>query len=134
MGIAKVLEGPRLPYVVVRLDGTVPVEKTTFDRRTGKLVTETKDVPAGYLAFFPAGHYLHIRTKEELIRYKLDKKPKPIAADGMALHPSQSVDKSYENLEADVVSFVRAKVGQINIPGYKGKLNLPKHQEVESYV
>lgn len=129
------LQGPRLPYVVRKLNGTVPVERTKFNRRTGKIEKYEEREDAGFLVFFPKGHYLRVRNKSDLVFYKLNLKPKPIAADGMILHPTQSVEDSYENLEADVVAAVKSAVGQITVPGYEGEpLKLPVRKAEESYA
>ena len=128
------LEGPRLPYVVRKLEGKVKVTQWSYDRKLGRITPHEAEEDAGYIVCFPAGHYLRIRNADDLRRYGLAKKPRPIAADGMALHPSVSPEKSYENMEADVVSYCRAVGGPITIPTFDGKLELPKRVEEESYV
>jgi len=128
------LEGPRLPYVVRKLEGTVKVTKYSYDRKLGRIVPHEDAEDAGYLVMFPAGHYLRIRTADDLARYRLNKKPRPMAADGMALHPTQSPSQSYQNMEADVANYVKAVSGPITIPNFDGKIELPKRVEEESYV
>lgn len=129
------LQGPRLPYVVRKLNGTVPVTKRKYNKRTGKVESFEEKEDAGYIVFYPRGHYLRIRNLDALKFYGLDKKPRPIAADGMQLHPTMRIEDAYENLEADVVEAVRSAVGQITIPGFDGKLdNLPKRKMEESYA
>jgi len=128
------LEGPRLPYVVRKLEGKVKVTKYTYDRKLGRISPYEAEEDAGYLVMFPAGHYLRIRNAEDLARYRLNKKPRPMAADGMALHPSQSPAQSYENMEADVANYVKAVAGPIAVPNFDGKISLPKRVEEDSYA
>lgn len=134
----RAMSGPRLPYVVRKLEGEIEVTKyrVAMDKKTGKYIgmeEYTEMEPAGYIAFFPQGHWLRIRTAEDLKRYGLDKKPRLIADDG-AIDPRFAPDEAFENLEAKVVNHVkRVGGGRIEIPGYDGEINLPKLAE-DSYV
>lgn len=133
----RAMTGPRLPYVVTKLEGEIEVTKYRVekDEQTGAYIgieshTETED--AGYLAFFPNGNYMRIRNKEELKRYGLDKKPRLIADDG-AIDPRFAPDEAFENLEAKVVNHVKRVCGPIVVTGYDGEINLPTLKE-DSYV
>ena len=128
------IKGPRLPYVVRKLDGKVKVTRYRYNRREGRIEPYEAEEDGGYLVMFPRGHYLRIRRPEDLVRYQLSKKPRPIAADGMSLHPSQSIERTFENMEADVADMVRSRSGPVNIPNFDGKLNLPKRTEEDSYA
>lgn len=132
--MSKQMQGQRLPYVVVKLDGEVKTVHHKFNRRTGKVEAVDAKEPAGFLVFYPRGHYLRIRTGEELIKYGLSKKPAPISQDGTLLHPSQSPEKAYENMQADIIAQVKKVSGAISVPNYDGVINLPKHVTEESYA
>lgn len=132
--MAKQIEGQRLPYVVVPLEGVVKTIFRKFNRKTGKIESIEGEEPAGWLVFYPRGHYLRIRTAEELIRYGLNRKPAPISQDGQYLHPSQSPEKTYENMQADIIAQVKKISGSISVPNYDGVINLPKHQQEEVYA
>lgn len=139
------IQGARLAYVVKKLEGTVEREASRFDRKTGKVVKEMKEEPAGYLVFFPRGHYLRIRKLGDLKRYRLSKRPNMISLDGL-MDPNSPVGrlmssqddadraKAYEDLEADIAEMVRARSGPMSIPGYKGKLPIPVRNAEDSYV
>lgn len=134
MAQAQTIKGPRLPYVVRKLDGMVKVTRYKYNRRVGRIEAYEAEEEGGYLVMFPRGHYLRIRRPEDLVRYQLSKKPRPIASDGMSLHPSQAPSRSFENMEADVADMVRRVSGPVNIPNFDGKLNMPKRTEEDSYV
>jgi hypothetical protein len=128
------IKGPRLPYVVRKLEGTVKVTRYRYNRRIGRIEAYEAEEDGGFLVMFPKGHYLRIRRPEDLVRYQLSKKPRPIAGDGMGMHPSQSLDRSFENMEADVADMVRSRSGPVSVPNFDGKLNLPKRTEEDSYA
>lgn len=134
MAAPRTLQGPRLPYVVRKLEGTVKVTKYRYNRRLGRIESYEDTEEGGFLVMFPRGHYLRVRRPEDLVRYQLSRRPKPIAADGGAMHPSQQPDRTFENMEADVADMVRARSGPVAIPNFSGKLNLPKRTEDDSYV
>lgn len=126
-------QGPRLPYVVRKLEGKVKRVQYRFNRRLGKIEPYEVEEDAGYLAMFPNGHYLRIRTKDDLIRFKINQRPKVINSDGLVL-PESQVQVAFENMEANVAALVRKRSGPMAIPGYEGKLPIPTTQEVESYA
>ena len=136
MGVSTQMQGARLPYVVRKIEGKVSVTRYKFNRRDGKIEPYEAEEDAGYLVMFPRGHYLRIRTKEDLIAKGLHRKPKPIADDGTALHPSQSPEAAFETLEANVADFVRRTSGPITVSNLKtgGKVSLPVRPQEESYV
>lgn len=127
------MDGPRLPYVVRRLEGTVPT-KTYSKEKDGPITEVETEEDAGYIAFFPQGHWLRIRNKEDLVRYGLNRKPRPIGEDGLAIDPRFSPQEAFENLEARVVRHVIQVCGQPQIPGFKGEMNLPTEVLEDSYA
>lgn len=135
MGAGRAMTGPRLPYVVRKLEGKLKVTKWKMEKvgKGHKMTSFDATEDAGYIAFFPQGHWLRIRTKEDLERYGLSRKPRPIGDDG-PLDPRFAPEDAFENLEAKVVAHVKQVCGgSINIPGFDGKINLPKVTE-DSYV
>lgn len=92
MATPQIKLGPRLPFVVVPLEGTVRRRQYILDTKTvgkGKherTVTTRKeeyiDEPAGYMVYFNNGHALRM-TKEQLRQYQLNRRPVPINADGL---------------------------------------------------
>lgn len=128
------IQGQRLPYLVIPLKGDVKVTHRKFNRRSGKIESVEGTEPAGWLVLFPRGHYLRIRTAAELIRYRLNVKPAPISQDGTLLHPSQNPEKSYQNMQADIVAQVKKISGSISVPNYDGVIDLPQHVTEERYA
>ena len=126
-------QGPRLPYVVRKLEGTLSRTKYRFNRRVGKIEPYEVEEDAGYIAFFPNGHYLRILNKDDLVRFHLNLRPRVINGDGMVL-PDAQQQVAFENMEAQVAALVRKRSGPVSIPGYKGKIPIPATQEVESYA
>lgn len=139
------VQGARLAYVVKKLEGTLKRKNFKFNRRTGKIEAFDVEEDAGFLVFFPRGHYLRIRTREDLVRYKINYKPAIISMTGL-MDPNSPVGKlmsaqdegervkAWEDMEADVASLVRKSVGPMSIEGYDKPLPLPTHQEEVNYV
>ncbi len=139
------VQGARLAYVVKKLEGKVARTNFKFNRRIGKIEPYEVEEDAGYLVFFPRGHYLRIRTKEDLVRYRLNYKPSIISMTGltdpnspvgklMAAQDEGERIKAWEDMEADVAALVRKNVGPMSIPGYDKPLPLPTRSEEVSYV
>lgn len=128
------MKGPRLPYVIRKLEGTVPVMKHRFNRQENKVEEYEDREDAGWLFLSSQGHWLRIRTLDDLKRYKIDRRPRPIGEDGLAVDPRFSPAEAFETLEAKVVQFVQSVSGKIEIPGFDGKINLPTVKEDDNYV
>ena len=73
-------QGARLAYVVVDLNETVgTVKRASHDVDQERMDSRRKMVeePAGYMVYFPRGHVVRLRNKEELRQYRVDG-PAPI--------------------------------------------------------
>lgn len=130
MSMAQSRNGSRLAYVVVPIDGTVKREVMKVVKK-GKAFSMERvlvEQPAGYMVYFPRGHALRIRDKEQLAHYGLDPKHVPIcnlqglsdpkSAIGQML-ASQDDDtraKAWSKLEEQVVRLATAKTGSILMP------------------
>lgn len=139
------MQGARLAYVVKKLEGTVKRTNYKFNRRIGKIEPYEVDEEAGFLVFFPQGHYLRIRTREDLVRYKINYKPPVISMNGL-LDPNSPVGKlmsaqdegqrtkAWEDMEADIAAIVRKRSGPMAVEGYNKPLPIPHKSEDVSYV
>src|SRR5262245_4763249 len=90
--------GGRLAYVVVPLKGSLDREVVTFKRTkcgtdkqghpiyTNEMVREMRKEPAGYMVYFPRGHVVRFRTKEDLAHHnlRLDGGPQLVDVRGLA--------------------------------------------------
>lgn len=124
-----VATGARLAYVVVDLAetiGTVKREVTKWTKAKG-LHKEMVEEPAGFLVYFPRGHVIRFRTKEELRHYGLDGKPPIINLEGLS-DPRSAIGAmlfgqdemarrgAYESLEKQVIRLATAMTGPIVMP------------------
>lgn len=129
MQMSMKMAGTRLEFVAVKLDGTlkrdviVPTVKgkmTTFKR-------VAKEVPAGWIIYFPKGHAIRIKDREHLEHYNLNRKPKFINLQG--LHDPQSPmgrmmsaqdeagrSAAYHELEQFVMQLAIARSGPMIMP------------------
>jgi hypothetical protein len=57
-------------FEVEVLDGSTT--ETHYSRIDGRNVESTVEVPRGYMVYFPAGHSIRVRTREELHRLGFD--------------------------------------------------------------
>jgi len=125
MAIGPMMPGTRLSFVVVKLDGTLTRQITTWTKKEG-LVKKEMPVPAGNLVYFPRGHVLRL-SDEQLVHYNLNKKPRMINLQG--LHdPESPVGKmmmaqddatranAYNDLEQAVMHLAIAKSGPVIMP------------------
>lgn len=131
------MRGTRLAYVVVPLEGEVTRKINTWTKKAG-LSEKFVDVPAGYLVYFPRGHVLRIRNKEELRQYKLDKDPEFIDLKGLS-DPKSAIGKlmmaqedgerrgAYQTLEQQVIRLAQATSGKIEVT--KDPRELPTHED-----
>ncbi len=132
------MTGTRLEYVVRALDGTVKREKIEFEeipagrhkdgtkRFTHQMKRVEKDVPAGFMVYFPRGHVLRL-TAAQLKQHKLDKKPKIINLEGLndpnsplgqliMQQDQESRDMAFQELEKQVIQMAVKMAGPIQLP------------------
>lgn len=136
MYVAPKMAGTRLAYVVVKMDGTlkrdIMVPQRTKNRHDGKpgmltLKRVQKDVPAGYLVYFPKGHVIRLKNIEALQHYGLDRKPQFINLRGlhnpesplgkmMAAQDDAARKNAYQDMEQAVMLLALAKSGPVIMP------------------
>ncbi len=123
------MTGARLAYVVVDLSqtvGTVKRPHTTWTKKDG-LKTKMVVEPAGYLVYFPRGHVIRLRDKEQLRQYGLDGQPPIVNLQGLndpnspigRLLMSQDADArkgAMETMEKQVIRLATAKTGPVLMP------------------
>lgn len=124
-----VATGARLAYVVVDLSetiGTVKREVTMWTKDKG-LHTKLVEEPAGYLVYFPRGHAIRLKNKEELRRYGLDGRPAIINLEGLN-DPRSAIGQmlfgqddaarrgAMESLEKQVIRLATAMTGPVLLP------------------
>lgn len=124
-----VLKGTRLEFVIVPLEGTVKRKRFTLVpskqlKRDGTPVRHERketivEQPAGYMVYFPRGHCVRLKNKEELARYKLDRDASIISIDGL-FDPNSPIGrlitsqddkargKAFLSLESKVINAVTA--------------------------
>lgn len=122
-------QGARLAYVVVDLHesvGTVKRPVTTWTKKDG-LKTKMVEEPAGYLVYFPRGHVIRFRTKEELRQYGLDGQPPIVNLQGLN-DPNSPIGRlllsqdegarrgAMETMEKQVIRLATAKTGPVLMP------------------
>jgi len=122
-------QGARLAYVVVDLNetiGTVLRPVTTWTK-SGGLKTKMIAEPAGYMVYFPRGHVVRLRNKEELRHYKVDGPAPIINLQGlndpnspigrMLLSQDDAVRRgAMESMEKQVIRLATAKTGPVLMP------------------
>ena len=124
-----VATGARLAYVVVDLSetiGTVFREVCEYKKGVG-VVTKKVEEPAGFLVYFPRGHVIRLKNKEELRRYGLDGRPPIINLEGLS-DPRSAIGQmlfgqddaarrgAMESLEKQVIKLATAMTGPIVMP------------------
>lgn len=124
-----VATGARLAYVVVDLSetiGTVKREVTMWTKDKG-LHTKMVEEPAGYLVYFPRGHVIRLKNKEQLRQYGLDKRPPIINLEGLN-DPRSAIGQmlfgqddaarrgAMESLEKQVIRLATAMTGPVLLP------------------
>src|SRR5262245_39209111 len=122
-------QGARLAYVVVDLHqsvGTVKRQVTTWTKADG-LRTKMVEEPAGYLVYFPRGHVIRLKDKEELRRYGLDGQPPIVNLQGLN-DPNSPIGRllmaqdentrrgAIETMEKAVIRLATAKTGPVLMP------------------
>jgi hypothetical protein len=122
-------QGARLAYVVVDLNetiGTVKREITTWTK-SGGLKRKMVEEPAGYMVYFPRGHVVRLRNKEELRHYRVDG-PAPIINLQGLNDPNSPIGRmlmsqdentrrgAMESMEKAVIRLATAKTGPVLMP------------------
>lgn len=122
-------QGARLAYVVVDLHetvGTVKRQVTTWTKKDG-LKTKQVEEPAGYLVYFPRGHVIRLKNKEELRHYGLDGQPPIVNLQGlndpnspigrMLLSQDEGTRRgAMETMEKQVIRLATSKTGPVLMP------------------
>lgn len=131
------LHGARLAYVVVPIEGEVQRRVNMWTKKGG-LTDKYVNVPGGYLVYFPRGHVLRIKNREELRHYKLDRDPELIDLKG--LHdPKSPMGKlmmaeddatrkgAFVDLQQQVIRIATAATGKIEVT--RDPRELPTHED-----
>lgn len=118
--------GARLSYVVVEQEGTV--RRNVHKWQKGGLGIKVMNVeePAGFIVYFPRGHAIRIKNKDQLRHYKLDREPTIVNLQGLndrnspigklmfaqddAVRRNAMID-----LEKQVIQLAEAKSGKIEL-------------------
>lgn len=120
------MNGARLEYVVVPIDGSVTRPVTKFVKGEG-LVTKEVEQDGGFMVYFPRGHVLRLKDKESLVRYNLHKKPKIINIQGLA-DPNTPIGQligsqderertaAMQQLQREVIALATAHSGRTLMP------------------
>jgi hypothetical protein len=122
-------QGARLAYVVVDLSetvGTVKREVTTWTKKDG-LKKKMVEEPAGFLVYFPRGHVIRLKDREELRRYRLDGQPPIVNLQGLN-DPNSPIGRmlmsqdenarrgAMETMEKQVIRLATSKTGPVLMP------------------
>jgi hypothetical protein len=122
-------QGARLAYVVVDLSetvGTVKREVTTWTKKDG-LKRKMVEEPAGFLVYFPRGHVIRLKDREELRRYRLDGQPPIVNLQGLN-DPNSPIGRmlmsqdenarrgAMETMEKQVIRLATSKTGPVLMP------------------
>lgn len=119
------MSGARLAYVVVPIEGTVHRPVHLWKKGKGVTVQNVEE-PGGYLVYFPRGHVVRIRTKEDLRRYRLNMIPKIVNLQGLN-DPNSPIGRlmmsqdeggralAMAELEKQVIRLAEAKSGRIEV-------------------
>ena len=120
-----ILKGTRLAYVVQEIEGFVRRPVTTWSKKEG-MRTKMVEQPAGYLVYFPRGHFIRIKDLKTLRHYGLDKEPALMQLEG--LHDPRSPlgklffaqeasgrQAAWRELENQVIKLATAKTGPVDV-------------------
>jgi hypothetical protein len=122
-------QGARLAFVVVDLAetiGTVKRQVMTWTKKDG-LKSKMAEEPAGYLVYFPRGHVIRLKSKEELRHYGLDGQPPIVNLQGLN-DPNSPIGRlllsqdegarrgAMESMEKAVIRLATAKTGPVLMP------------------
>ncbi len=119
------MNGTRLAYVVVPMDGAVKRKINTWTKKAG-LGEKYVDQPAGFLVYFPRGHVLRIKDQAQLKHYRLDKAPRIVNLEGLSdpnsplgrLMLSQDENArrgAMEDMQTAVMKLAQSKSGKIEL-------------------
>jgi hypothetical protein len=124
--------GARLAYVVIKLKGKVRRDQTRYEAGKG-LVTVPTDEDAGYMVYFPRGHVVRLRNKEELAHYNLREGEAPIINMQGLSDPNSPIGRmlsaqddatrkgAWKTMEDQVIKLATAKTGMVIMPEQVGK-------------
>lgn len=132
--------GTRLAYVVVKIEGKLEREQYTIDRKKVGLTSDGKprymndmkkimvEEPGGFMAYFPRGHVVRMRTIEDLEHYGLQVGKAPLINLAGLNDPNSALGKlmqaqdqqgradAWNALEQQVIKLSLAKTGPIIMP------------------
>lgn len=118
------MQGARLSYVVIEQEGTVRRNVHKLGSKGVGLVKKNVEEPAGFLVYFPRGHVLRLKTRDDLKHYNLHKAPRIVNLQGLN-DPDSPIGRlmyaqdeaaragAMEDLQQQVVRLAEAKSGRI---------------------
>ena len=130
------MNGSRLAFVVVPQEGEVTREVCTMTKKG--MQKKAVDQPAGFLVYFPRGHVIRLKNRQELRRYRLDKPANIINLEGLS-NPNSPLGKlmmsqdevtrrgAFQSLEEQVIRLATAKSGKVELT--KDYRDLPQHPD-----
>lgn len=118
------MQGARLSFVVRPMKGKVKREICSYSKDAGGITKTVKEIPAGFIVFFPMGHAIHVKDEQILKELGFDKKPQILDMDGIhdpnsplgQLMTEQNEEKrtgAYQDMEKQVIDLVTRKCGPI---------------------
>ena len=146
VSMARHRSGTRLAYVVVPLEGEVERPQYQMvarqigfssDGRTPRFTHEMKQImkkePAGFMVYFPRGHAIRIRTREELREFNLDVEDIPLVSLTGLNDPKSEIGKllsaqddkqrkvAWDSLENKTIRLATARTGTVLMPAQIGR-------------
>ncbi len=119
------MTGSRLAYVVVPQEGEVTRKINTWTKKSG-LSEKYVNQPAGFLVYFPRGHVIRLKDRNELRQYRLHRPAKIINLEGLN-DPNSPIGKmmmaddeasrrgAFVKLEEQVIRMAQAKGGKVEL-------------------
>lgn len=137
---AATMSGTRLSFVAVPLEGTVKRYIQQFKKGGVGIVQKLVEQPAGWLVYFPRGHVIRVRNKEELRRYRLHKEPRIVNLEGlqdrnspigklMFAQDEATRRGAMQNLEDQVIRLAEAKSGKVVLCRDASELTNPEYDD-----
>lgn len=142
MSVAHVMKGARLEFVLKPFGGSRKREKTSYDKKTKRLVKTTVKEEGGYLLYTPSGHAYYLTKEEALSRGFLNRQPKilnfdqvndPETAAGRFkfARNDEMRRKAMHEMEMEVIKLCTSRGGRI-IPGDQFEADMAQtKQELE---
>ena len=127
VSMARNRTGARLAYVVVKLKGTVKRDQARYESGKGLQVVPLEE-DAGYMVYFPRGHTVRIRKKEDLAHYNLREGEAPIInmhglsdpnsplGRMLSAQDDQTRKGAWKSMEDQVIRLATAKTGVVIMP------------------